>query len=55
MLFRTGKDPSGKTWCSPTSAGLDLKMTVKDYEFGAQNKRPTILPFSSRHLKVPSL
>ena len=49
------KGPSGKTWFSLISAGLDLKITVKHYVFGAQNKRPTILPFSSRHLKVPSL
>ena len=40
---------------SPTSAGLDLKMTVKHYDFGVQNKRSMILPFSSRRSKMPPL
>ena len=55
MLFRTGNYTSEKMGCSPTRANLDLKMTVKHYEFGTQNKRPTILSFTSRHSKVPSL
>ena len=55
MLFRTGEFPSGKMWCSPTSADLHSKMTVEDYEFGVQNKRSMISLFSCKHSKVPPL
>ena len=40
MLFRTGKHPNRKTWCSPTSGGLDLEMKVKHYKYAEKYVYP---------------